>query len=137
MPSCIQLACTGAVVAASFIIDKILDLNKADSLLSDSGHLTDVINGTGNVCTRLEATVAVAVISGLVIPVGILMTFIHLCNADLSGSCGRVIAATVSYYSLRKLVDLITEILESVAIAIAIICQPYNAIVILHILSVY
>ena len=78
-----QVACAGAVIAASFSMDKILDM---DGWLID--HLND------NVRQRTKVTAAVAIASGVVIPLEILMIVLRLFKISL-GALGRIIVVVV------------------------------------------
>ncbi|MCG8625371.1 MAG: hypothetical protein MJE68_25660, partial [Proteobacteria bacterium] len=70
-----QISCAGAVVAAAFSIDKILDINNCCTI--DIGIIRTTISApdiidqvNSNIRQRSEATAAMAVVAGLVIPLG-------------------------------------------------------------------
>ena len=100
-----QLACAGAVVAAAFSIDKILDINRCctfaigiiQTTISVPEIIIDPINP--NIRQRTEATAAVAIVAGLVIPLGILMIILRLCKIS-AGALGRIIVIAVNNYYL-------------------------------------
>ena len=91
-----QLSCIGAVVAAVFTVNKIVELNNTDSELLPKEirlpNLIDVVEP--NIRTQLEATAAVAIVSGIVIPLGFLMVLIRPCGFE-QYKCGRMITALV------------------------------------------
>ena len=76
------------MIAASFSIDKMLDINENDGLVTVIDALND------NIRQRTEATAAVAIVSGVVIPLGILMIVLRLFKISL-GALSRIIVVVV------------------------------------------
>ena len=81
------------MIAASFTVHKQLDINNATILgLVKVPDIIDDINS--NIRQRTEATAAVAIASGVVIPLGILMIVLRLFKISL-GALSRIIVAVV------------------------------------------
>ena len=92
-PYIMQVACAGAVVAAGFSLDKILDINNTQRFGVIS--LQNFINSrNGNLRLRTEAAAGVTVAAGIIIPVEIIMIFLRLFKINL-GTCGRLIVVLV------------------------------------------
>ena len=87
------MACAGAVIAASVSIDKFLDIKNNDLL---SPFISN------NIRQRTEATAALAIVSGVIIPLGILMIILHFFKISL-GAFGRIIIAVVCMHISDKI----------------------------------
>ena len=84
-------------MAAAFSIDKILDINNCCTIEGTRIILApDVIDEeNSNIRQRSEATGAVAMVAGLIIPLGILMIILHLFKIS-TGDFGRIIVIAVN-----------------------------------------
>ena len=82
------------MVAASFTVDKFLDIKNNDIL----SPILDLLDNN-NIRQRTEITAAVAIVSGVVIPLGILMIVLRLFKISL-GSLGRIIVLVVRIQSI-------------------------------------
>ena len=100
------MACAGAVVAAGFTTDKIVELKNNSSLVEEIKGIDQ------NIQIRLDATVAVALASGLVIPLGLIMIIISLCNINF-GTCAKVMAVMVSWFISNLATSIILLLLLS------------------------
>lgn len=88
------------MVAAAFSIDKILDINNCCTLVIGIIRTTfpapdaiDAVNS--NIRQRTEATAGVAIVAGLIIPLGIIMIILRLFKISL-GALGRIVVIAVS-----------------------------------------
>lgn len=92
-------------MAAAFSIDKILDINRCCGTILfipiSAPDIIDAINS--NIRQRTEATAAVAVVAGLVIPLGIFMIILRLCKIS-AGALGRIIVIAVNLHFLITIV---------------------------------
>lgn len=88
-----QIACAGAVVAAAISINKWLDIKNNDLLYPILTFFDDNVH-KNNIRTRTEATAALAVAAGVVIPMGIIIILLRLFKIHL-GALGRVIVILV------------------------------------------
>ena len=89
-------------MAAAFSIDKILDINNCCTIagiIRISGpDIIDQFNS--NIRQRSEATAAVAVVAGLIIPLGIFMIILRLFKISV-GALGRIIVIAVNLIPSR------------------------------------
>lgn len=88
-----QVLSVGAVIAAAFSLDKLMDIT--------NGPFSDIITGIINVASPdvLETTAAaaaLAIVSALIIPMEILMIVLRLCRFKL-GIFAKIIAVVVSH----------------------------------------
>ena len=88
-----QVICSGAVVAAGFTLAKYLEIQNY--------QLIDLINATidsfsPDVRKMIQAVVAVAIVSGVFIPLEIVVILLRLLGISL-GKLGRVIVILVIY----------------------------------------
>ncbi|MCG8624188.1 MAG: hypothetical protein MJE68_19615 [Proteobacteria bacterium] len=88
-----QIACAGAVVAAAISINKWLDIKNNDVLYRILTLVDDNLY-QNNIRTRTEATAALAVAAGVVIPMGVIIILLRLFNISL-GALGRLIVILV------------------------------------------
>ena len=82
------------MVAAAVSIDKWLDIKNNDILYRILTLVDDNIY-QNNIRTRTEATIALAVAAGVVIPVGVVVILLRLFKIRL-GALGRIIVVLVS-----------------------------------------
>ena len=87
-------------MAAAFSIDKILDINNCCTFTIafvratiSAPEIIDEVNP--DIRQRTEATAAVAVVAGLIIPLGIFMIILRLFKIGI-GALGRIVVITVS-----------------------------------------
>jgi hypothetical protein len=81
--------CAGAVVAAGFSFNNILELRNNSSLIKQIDNINDDIR------MRAFATVVLPVVSSVIIPLGVIMIIISLFKIDL-GVCKKIFIATVN-----------------------------------------
>ena len=84
-------------MAAAFSIDKILDINRCCTFLGVTISVPEIFIDprNPNIRQRTEATAAVAIVAGLVIPLGIFMIILRLCKIS-AGALGRIIVIAVN-----------------------------------------
>ena len=87
-------------MAAAFSIDKILDINNCCSTSTIFGTISvsasdfiDQVNS--NIRQRSEATAAMAVVAGLIIPLGIFMIILRLFKISVGALGTRIIVIAV------------------------------------------
>ena len=89
-------------MAAAFSIDKILDINNCCSIagfrIIVAPDAIDLVNP--NIRQRSEATAAMAVVAGLIIPLGIFMIILRLFKISV-GALGRIIVIAVNLIPSR------------------------------------
>ncbi|MCG8624793.1 MAG: hypothetical protein MJE68_22700 [Proteobacteria bacterium] len=93
-------------MAAAFSIDKILDINNCCTIVIGIIRTTisapDIIDQVNsNIRQRSEATAAMAVVAGLVIPLGIFMIILRLFKISV-GALGRIIVIAVNLIPSRS-----------------------------------
>ena len=90
-------------MAAAFSIDKILDINNCCGSTMDFFGITvslsvpDIIDQVNsNIRQRSEATAAMAVVAGLIIPLGIFMTILRLFKISVGAFGTKIIVIAVN-----------------------------------------
>ena len=76
------------MIAAGFAVDDIVKLKSNTTLAEKIDSIDHYIQA------KVEATIALAIASGLVIPMGVIMIMISLCKINL-GACRKAFIITV------------------------------------------
>ena len=83
-------------MAAAFSIDKILDINNCCTIEGSRIPVPDLIDEVNsNIRQRSEATGAMAMVAGLIIPLGMLIIILRLFKIS-AGALGRIIVVAVN-----------------------------------------
>ena len=83
------------MIAAGFAVDDVVKLRNNSTLVEKIDNIDHYIH------TKLEAAVAIAIASGLVIPLGIFMIMISMCKINL-GVCKKAAIVMV-----RKIITIV------------------------------
>ena len=91
----LQVICSGAVVAAGFTLAKYLEIQKLNDQFFINNLINTFIDGfSPDVRKMIQAVVAVAIVSGVFIPLEIIVILLRLLGISL-GKLGRVIVILV------------------------------------------